>query len=164
MDLNGGWGGITNLIFTLLIRFAMRANTQHTSLLLSCFPCPCDRLFKSDKHLMQMSRHLLFIMLEDGSIVEMQSKFRAIDRQSVSLFQHLSKFWSEIDWSCRTRQTSLHWINAQMALLAQSKRHKTLRSSEKKIIQYSLTPVTSKDSLYVEKLLDNVQWKLKFFI
>lgn len=164
MDLNGGWDGITNLIFTLLIRFPMRANTEHTSLLLSCFPRPCNRLFKSHKYLMQMSRHLLFIMLEDRSIVEMQSKFRAIDRWSASFFQHLSKFWSEIDWSCRTRQTSLHWINAQMALLAQSRRHKTLHSSEKKIIQYSLTPVTPKDSFYVEKLSDNIHWRFKFFI
>jgi len=51
-----------------------------------------------------------------------------------------------------------------MAVLAKNRRHKTLQSSEKKIIQYSFRPVSSKDSLHAEKLLDNIQWWLKFFI
>lgn len=61
--------------------------------------------------------------------------------------KHLSKNLSEIDWSCGSRYVLLRWINDQMAVLAQSRRHKTLKSSEKKIIQNSSRPLSPRHSV-----------------
>lgn len=66
----------------------MMANTQPTSPFLFSLSCPCSILFKSHEYLMQASHNLLFIMLEDKSIVEMQCSESLTDI-SVSFFQNI---------------------------------------------------------------------------